>query len=85
MHAQLRGRTVNKELWTFCRTMESRSRSVTAMLDFSGKTNTPIHGLGEDEAATIGPPCGLDYSRQAHDVVPMLLYCWQTLAQQTAL
>ena len=29
----------------------SGSLSVTAMLDFSGKANTPIHGLGEDDTA----------------------------------
>ena len=30
----------------------SGSVSVTAMLDFSGKANTSIHGLGEDDTAT---------------------------------
>ena len=31
----------------------SRSLSVTTMLDFSGKANTSIHGLGEDDTATL--------------------------------
>ena len=30
----------------------SGSPSVTAMLDFSGKANTPIRGLGEDDTAS---------------------------------
>ena len=34
------------------RTLASGSLSVTAMLDFSGKANTSIHGLGEDDTAT---------------------------------
>ena len=34
------------------RTLGSGSLSVTAMLDFSGKANTSIHGLGEDDTAT---------------------------------
>ena len=33
------------------RTLGSESLSVTAMLDFSGKANTSIHGLGEDDTA----------------------------------
>ena len=52
-HAQLRGRKVIKKLWTFfgpC--MGSTPLSVTAMLNFSGKANTPIHGLGEGATAT---------------------------------
>ena len=32
-------------------TLGSGSLSVTAMLDFSGKANTSIHGLGEDDTA----------------------------------
>ena len=43
---------VIKKLWTFFRTLGSWSLSVTAMLDFSGKANTSIHGLGEDDTAT---------------------------------
>ena len=35
------------------RTLGSGTLSVTAMLDFSGKTNTSIQGLREDETATI--------------------------------
>ena len=31
------------------RTLGSGSLSVTAMLDFSGKENTSIYGLGEDD------------------------------------
>ena len=37
------------------RTLGSGSLSVTAMLDFSGKANTSIHGLGEDDTAKICP------------------------------
>ena len=33
------------------RTLGTGSLSVTAMLDFSGKANTSIHGLGEDDTA----------------------------------
>ena len=33
------------------RTLGSGSLSVTAMLDFSGKANTSIHGLGQDDTA----------------------------------
>ena len=50
-HVQLRGRAVNRKLWTFVRTLGSRSLSVTAMSNFSGKANTSIHGLGEDDTA----------------------------------
>ena len=32
-------------------TLGSGSLSVTAMLDFSGKADTSIHGLGEDDTA----------------------------------
>ena len=35
------------------RTLRSGSLSVTAILDFSGKANTSIHGLGEDDTATL--------------------------------
>ena len=35
------------------RTLGSGSLSVTAMLDFSGKSNTSIHGLGEDDMASF--------------------------------
>ena len=37
------------------RTLGSGSLSVTAMLDFSGKASTSIHGLGEDDTASITP------------------------------
>ena len=33
------------------RTLGSRSLSVNAMLNFSGKANTSIHGLGEDDTS----------------------------------
>ena len=36
------------------RTLGSGSLSVTAMLDFSGKANTSIHGIGEDDTARWG-------------------------------
>ena len=36
-------------------TLGSGSLSVTAMLDLSGKANTSIHGLGEDDTATSKP------------------------------
>ena len=49
-HAQLRGRTVIKKLWTFLGPW-GRDRSVTTMLDFSRKANPSIHGLGEDDTA----------------------------------
>ena len=35
------------------RTLGSRSLSVAAMLNFSGKANTSIHGLGEDDTASL--------------------------------
>ena len=35
------------------RTLGSRSLSVTAMLNFSGKANTSIRSLGEDDMATL--------------------------------
>ena len=35
------------------RTLGSESLSVTAVLDFSDKANTSIHGLGEDDTARI--------------------------------
>ena len=54
-HAQLRGRAVNRKLWTFFRTLGSGSLSVTAILDFWGKANTSIHGLGEDDTANGTP------------------------------
>ena len=38
------------------RTLGSGSLSVTAMLDFSGKANASIHGLGGDDTANIYPP-----------------------------
>ena len=34
-----------------------RSLSVTTMLNFSGKANTSIHGLGEDDTARLDPCC----------------------------
>ena len=34
------------------RTFVSRSFSVDAMFNFSGKANTSIHGLGEDDTST---------------------------------
>ena len=37
------------------RTLGSGSLSVTAMLDFSGKGNTAIHGLGEGDTAISVP------------------------------
>ena len=46
-HVQLRGRT----LMDIFRTLGSGSLSVTAMLDFSGKANTSIHGIREDDTA----------------------------------
>ena len=42
-HAQLRGRTVIKKLWTFFGPWV-RDRSQSPPLDFSGKANTSIHG-----------------------------------------
>ena len=35
-------------------TLGSGSLSVTAILDFSGKANIFIHGLGEDDTASFG-------------------------------
>ena len=37
------------------RTLGSRSLSVTALLNFSGKGNTSIHGLGGDDKANCRP------------------------------
>ena len=39
------------------RTLGSRSLSVTTMLNFSGKANTSIHGLKEDDTARLDPCC----------------------------
>ena len=44
----------HKNVMDIFHTLGSGSLSVTAMLDFSGKANTSIHGLGEDDTAT---PC----------------------------
>ena len=44
------------------RTLGSGSLSVTAMLDFSGKANTSIHVLGEDDTARV--PVGSTLNRQ---------------------
>ena len=52
-HAQLRGRTVIQKLWTFFGPW-GRDLSVTAIWNFSGKANTSIHGLGEDDTASPG-------------------------------
>ena len=35
------------------RNLRSGSLSVTAILNFSGKANTSIHGLGEDDTETL--------------------------------
>ena len=45
-HTQLRGRTVIKKLWTFLGPCGPDHSQSPAMLNFSGKTNTSIHGLG---------------------------------------
>ena len=37
-------------------TIGSGSLSVIAMLDFLGKEDTSIHGVGEDDTANIKPP-----------------------------
>ena len=44
----------HKNVMDIFHTLGPGSLSVTAMLDFSGKANTSIHGLGEDDTAT---PC----------------------------
>ena len=41
----------HKKVMNIFQTPGSGSLSVTAMLDFSGKANSPIHGLGEDDLA----------------------------------
>ena len=51
LHAQLSIRTVTKKVMDIFRTLGSGSLSVTAMLEFSGKAKTSIHGLGEDDTA----------------------------------
>ena len=48
-HAQLR-------VMDILRTLGSGLLSVTAMLDFSGKANTSIHGLGGDDTARDNAP-----------------------------
>ena len=57
-HAQLRVRSHWKVMDIF-RTLGSWSLSVTAMLNFSGKANTSIHGLWEDDTARPGQPVEL--------------------------
>ena len=52
-------------------TCGSGSLSVTAMLDFSGKANTSIHGLGEDNTANFGD--NLDYDLDAGPGLPSLI------------
>ena len=48
--AQVRGRIVIEQLWTFFGPW-GRDRS-----KFLGKANTIIHSLGEDDTATFYPP-----------------------------
>ena len=57
-HAQLRGRTVINKLWIFFGP-SGRDRS---QLDFSGKENTSINGLGENDTARLA---GSSYHSQA--------------------
>ena len=42
---------VIKKLWTFFRSLGSRSLSIIAMLNFSGEANTLIHCIREDDTA----------------------------------
>ena len=52
-HAQLKGRTTIKKLWTFFGPWgRDRSQSPPCWI-FSGQANTSIHGLEEDDTATI--------------------------------
>ena len=44
-------------------TLGSGSLSVTAMLDFSGKANTSIHGLEEVDTAAADPSFSLNQHR----------------------
>ena len=64
------------------RTLRSGSLSVTDMLGFSGKANTPIHGLGEDYTARVvwlpplSTPGGISppvLVKKIHTKVPTLL------------
>ena len=52
-HARMLSSEVAQSLKSYrsFRTLGSGSLSVTAMLDISGKANTSIHGLGEDDTA----------------------------------
>ena len=50
----------------------SGSLSITAMLDFSGNANTSIHGLGEDDTASL--MLGQRRRRWAN-IIPVLVYC----------
>ena len=52
-HARMLSSEVAQSLKSYgiFRTLGSRSLSVTAMLYFSGKANTSIHDLGEDDTA----------------------------------
>ena len=52
-HARMLSSEVAQSLKSYrlFRTLGSRSLPVTAMLYFSGKANTSIHGLGEDDTA----------------------------------
>ena len=54
------------------RTLGSISLSVTPMLNFSGKANTSIHGVGADETATLRieyVECNLFLPLQENDFV----------------
>ena len=56
------------------RTLASRSLSVTAMLSFSGKASTSIHGLGQDDTARVGGGGGVKQTlAMNHSIVDLLL------------
>ena len=50
-HAQLRGLTVIKNVWTFFRPWGRDCSQSPLCWFFSGMANTSIHGLGEDDTA----------------------------------
>ena len=57
LHARMLSSVALKSLQSYdiFRTLRSGSLSLTAMLDFSGKADTSIHGLRVDDSATSQP------------------------------
>ena len=66
------------------RTLGSGSLLVTAMLDFSGKANTSIHGLGEDDTASKYHgyiPANTRHIFNVGSTLGQCLLCWPNIDQ----